>query len=93
MKITIDTKHDSKEEIKKIIGLLNHLVDSEPVYSNSSSEFSNPFDIPNSSEKKEEPTNAFASMFGENSTPTETTEEPKDEEEKDKVSIFSLEEY
>lgn len=34
MKITIDTKEDSHDEIKKVIKMLHHLVGDEKVYSN-----------------------------------------------------------
>ncbi len=97
MKITIDTKQDSKEEIQKMITLLKHLVDHDPVYTNT--DFSNPFAIPNSNETtgntQQEPTNAFNSMFGENSTTTlDSTEElPKEETKEKKLSIFDLQEY
>ena len=66
MKITIDTSHDSKEDIKKAIQLLESLSGAE-VKVNSD------FDSPNDSG-----TDAFASMFG--SAPvTEPKEEPKDD--------------
>lgn len=109
MKITIDTKQDSKDEIKKIILLLNHLVNSDEIYTNSSSGFSNPFDIPNSGPTENtnntdtsSNTNVFASMFGDNFsntsnstiTDSDTVLTQKEETAKTKkLSIFNLEPY
>ncbi|MFC1801741.1 hypothetical protein ACFLZB_04740 [Nanoarchaeota archaeon] len=65
MKITIDTKEDSHEEIKKVISLLTHLI-GEPPMTNSKNIFDdskpteesgglfNIFDSPQTSEKEED---------------------------------------
>ncbi len=57
MKIEIDTKEDSPEEIKKVIKMLQHLV-GEHSYTNQPNIFED------SSTTPTESTNAFASMFG-----------------------------
>jgi hypothetical protein len=76
MKLTIDTKEDSHDDIRKVIKMLQHLV-GENSYSNSNniSSSRNIFDDPSPSlstysennEKPVEsvnPTNAFSAMFG-----------------------------
>ena len=68
MKITIDTKEDSKEEIKKVIQMLSNLVKGDIV--------TNAPDIFSSSEKPAKD-NAFADMFSAPEEPT-PTEEPAD---------------
>jgi hypothetical protein len=61
MKITIDTKEDSHEEIQKAIKMLQSLVGEHP-YSNQQSIFA---DNPNSSSGNESPAvSAFGAMFG-----------------------------
>ncbi len=67
MKITIDTKEDSKEELKKLISLLTALVN-EPVYSNSNDVFE---------QEGSSGLNAFSAMFGGSST-TESEKKSKD---------------
>jgi hypothetical protein len=60
MKISIDTKEDSHEEIKKVISLLSHLVGhSQDIVTNSPTSF-NP-------EPADKGSNPFASMFGDSS--------------------------
>ena len=92
MKISVDTKEDSPEEIKKVIKMLQHLV-GERSYSNQSNIFSD--DAPNNNifsddnasnnlsdedSPSDQPTNAFSAMFGDNS-PSPSTEESSTEEE------------
>lgn len=76
MKIEIDTKHDSPEEIRKVIKMLQHLV-GENSYNNTPNIFDD------SSSKPTETTNAFVSMFGNTSREQkeETMDEPKEEKE------------
>jgi len=88
MKISVDTREDSPEEIKKVIKMLQHLV-GESSYSNQSNIFSddapnnNIFsdnDAPNNNLSDEDspssqPTNAFSAMFGDNAPSPEITEE------------------
>ncbi len=73
MKITIDTKEDSKEEIRKAISMLSALVEGSAVYTNTGIEkqrSSNIFSDEPSSMSSPEPSspapsqNAFANMFG-----------------------------
>jgi len=83
MKLTIDTKEDSHEDIRKVIKMLQHLV-SEGAYSNQGNLFSDdspsndffsdvdssPTEETSSEETPTEsaaPTNAFSAMFGDNS--------------------------
>lgn len=67
MQISIDTRHDSPEDIKKVIKMLQHLV-GEHAYTNQ----------PNMFEESSQPTEAtagFANMFGD--TASKVAEEPK----------------
>ena len=72
MKITIDTKEDSHEDIIKVIKMLQHLV-GEPSYSNQPNIFEDNTPV------QTETGNAFANMFGDGAR--ETKEEPMDKEE------------
>lgn len=74
MKITIDTKEENKEELKKLISLLTALVN-EPVYTNSNDIFE---------KEGNEGTNAFSSMFGSSESPG-TDEESAAKKLKDKI--------
>lgn len=92
MKIEIDTKHDSPEEIQKVIKMLQHLV-GEKSYTNTQNIFEDP-DSFGTSGAPEEPTqssepeqsstepivqtgtNAFVNMFG---SAGEPKEEPMNE--------------
>jgi len=76
MKITIDTKEENKEELKKLIALLTALVN-EPVYTNSN-------DIFEKQESESEGANAFSSMFG-SSESLSTDEESVAKKLKDKI--------
>ena len=67
MKIEIDTKHDSPDEIKKVIKMLQHLVGEHP-YSNSEK-------IIEQSSFNPESADSFTAMFG--AVNQETKEEPK----------------
>lgn len=86
MKITIDTKEDSKEEIAKIITMLQSLVGNKEVFSNKDIFSDNKEKLENDSET--EP-NAFVNMFSDDTPAVTETEEKKteevsqDEEEKD----------
>ncbi|MBW2996668.1 hypothetical protein KY332_05215 [Candidatus Woesearchaeota archaeon] len=76
MKITIDTKDDSHEDIRKVIALLSKMIESE----------SSPNIFGESKEEASESAgaNAFANMFGDEGTPvlepSPPTEEDDDEE-------------
>jgi hypothetical protein len=82
MKIEIDTKHDSPEEIQKVIKMLQHLV-GEKSYTNTKNIFEDPSSFGTSpsieepTTPTEQPTNAFVNMFGD--TPKDPKEEPMDE--------------
>ncbi len=67
MKISIDTKEDTHEDIRKVIKMLQHLV-GESSYSNTPNIFDDsvPSETPTA-------TNAFINMFG------DTAKEPKEE--------------
>ncbi len=84
MKIEIDTKHDSPEEIKKVIKMLQHLV-GEQAYTNNPNIFEEPGSFGAGSDQETaspaESTNAFANMFGDSSR--EPKEEPMDEPEEE----------
>ena len=81
IKITIDTKEDSHEEIKKVIRMLSSLVGEEKIYSNQNIfEDSSPSVTP--SVLNSDQNNAFANMFSTiESTPSsvsETASKPED---------------
>ncbi len=84
MKITIDTKEDSHEEIRKIIRMLSSLV-GEKSFSNQPNIFEDdnePTEEATEEPTKTQPTNAFANMFGPDPiTPSEETEESTENEE------------
>ena len=86
MKITIDTKEDSHEDIRKIIALLSRMIESEQprnIFESSGNVLPGMNQESSSEPTSSEQTNAFANMFGDN-TPTkseETSEEDKEEPE------------
>lgn len=95
MKIEIDTKQDSPEEIKKVIKMLQHLV-GEHAYTNQPNIFEDPtsFGTNSSGTQNEpsssEPASAFANMFGnietkEPAKETTNTQEETSSEEADKT--------
>ncbi len=98
MKLTIDTKEDSHEEIKKAIRMLSTIVGDEHVYTNSppKAPVSNIFDsssntvtpAPSSSEPSG---SVFGNIFGDSSpaaTETaETSEEKKDEDDNPQIIV------
>jgi len=70
MKITIDTKEDSHEDLKKVIRMLQHLV-GDDAYTNSPNIFEETSSTPT------EATNAFVNMFGESQSSSAAEEKPK----------------
>jgi len=85
MKITIDTKEDSHEEIKKVIRMLSSLVGDHEIISNQGNLFEN-------KETSETPqSDAFSNMFGDSSILKEDEEgTEKNEKKKD---VFEVIEY
>ncbi len=83
MKITIDTKEDSHEEIKKVISMLSALV-GEKSFTNSRDIFSD------SSSSTSDSTNAFANMFGgdSSSNPTTITEIKEEKKKSPEIQIL-----
>ena len=84
MKITIDTKEDSHQDIRKVIAMLNKLVE----HSSLDRGHSNMFGDNNSSEESSsisENSSAFTNMFGD-SSPSE--ESSSDSENNGYVNIF-----
>ena len=97
MKITIDTKEDSKDEIKRIIHMLSNLLEREnkEVYVNKSNIFSddNAAASNTNKEETEKVETAFGSIFN---SPTSNTKEESSEETKEediKIDIPEIEEY
>jgi len=95
MKLTIDTKEDSHEEIKKAIKMLATIVGDEPVYTNSipKAPVANIFESSSNevTPSTSEPSGSiFGNMFGDTSSPAETTEpvEEKEEEKDEKPQII-----
>lgn len=73
IKITIDTKEDSHEEIRKVIKLLSHLIGEERIYSNK-----NIFDDSSPAVTHTSGTGSvFGNLFG--STDSDTAENPNQE--------------
>ena len=91
MKITIDTKEDSHEEIKKIIKMLSSLVGEQEIISNQGNIFSG------NSENNENSQNDMFSVFGSNSgngseTKTESNDD-KNKKDETEIDIPDMEEY
>jgi hypothetical protein len=88
MKLTIDTKEDSHEDIKKVIKMLQHLV-GEHSYTNSPNIFEDTDSFGGGSSEESssgsEPTNAFVNMFGSASEPKEEPMDEPEEEAKEEV--------
>ncbi|MFC1768645.1 hypothetical protein ACFLZX_02680 [Nanoarchaeota archaeon] len=94
MKISIDTKEDSHEDIKKVISMLQHLVGESAVTNN-----------PNIFEDNEPPKeegNVFGNLFGESNTETSsntetpaspTSEEPSEEKKIEIKDDVQMQEY
>jgi len=79
VKITVDTKEDSHEEIKKVIKMLSAFVGENPLTNQANIfEDSSPA-IPETNE----PTNAFANMFGGESQPPTSELQSQEETETD----------
>lgn len=68
MKITIDTKEDSHEEIRKAIKMLSSLIGHKETFSNQPNIFDSDITDLSPSGSEPEPTNAFAAMFGSSSS-------------------------
>ena len=77
MKITIDTKEDSAEDIRKVMSLLSTLLEGR-----SSSGPSNIFN-----EDSPSVGNAFGSMFGDNSDPPAESE-PEEKKAADRITEY-----
>lgn len=83
MKITIDTKEDSHEDIKKVIRMLQNLVGEEKVYTNQG----NIFD-----DSKPVTENVFGDLFNNDKESKESPlkeEKPSEEEKKDVPEIIT----
>ena len=102
MKITIDTKEDSHEEIQRVIKMLSSLVGEEmmsnqgDIFSDSSSESksSDMFSDESSKTEGSDIFNMFGSSESSNSeTKTEDTEEKKEEKDDVDIDIPEVREY
>ena len=80
MKITIDTKEDSPEEIKKIIKMLYSLVEGKEIFSNQGNMFND-----NNSDTPEQG-NLLSNLFG-------SSEEKKEDEQKNRKDTPQIREY
>lgn len=92
MKLTIDTKEDSHEEIKKAIKMLSTIVGDEHVYTNSAPKaaVANIFDNSGSMTTPDAPSepvsgSVFGNIFGEPSSAAETTEPSEEKKDEDKT--------
>jgi|TARA_B100001971_G_C18229704_1_gene563068 hypothetical protein len=96
MKITIDTKEDSHEELRKVIKMLSSLVGQE-VMSNNGDIFNSGEDTSNQDDSQEatQSGNDMFNMFSGNSeTKAEDTTENKEEEKEEvDLGIPKVEEY
>lgn len=96
MKLTIDTKLDSKEEIRKAIKLLMGIVGAHEVYTNDLPESPQPISPPNIFENPPNNGSNFMNMFdvpAPTETPQTTTLSPQQPEEQKEDDIPSLEFY
>ena len=82
MQITIDTKKDSPEDIKKAIHLLSVLVQGK-IHSTNIFEDSSP-----TTEPEPQSGNAFANIFGSDKPIVELEKEPEKEEEKPQLMEY-----
>ena len=87
VKITINTKEDSHDDIKKVIRMLQHLIEGESfsnvtnsrnIFEQSGSFGGEPV-LESSEPSENQPTNAFSAMFG-GDAPTVVAEENQDED-------------
>jgi len=89
MKITIDTKEDSHEDLRKVIAMLSKLIEGSEHHSNIFEDSGSSLDLPgtdSSSSSESSGTNAFANMFGDSSgeeTPVLPVSESSDEDDSD----------
>ena len=88
MIITINTKEDSHEEIKRVIMMLQHLLGDHSTFTNR-----NIFEDSSPSLDSSQPTSAFGAMFGSENTPlTDSSsaeiKEKKDDEETPEVIVY-----
>jgi len=90
MKITIDTKEDSHQEIRKIIRMLSSLVGEQEVFSNSKDAFS---DNEDNEDTASSGSTGMFNMFG--SSTEKKSEDVNEEEKKEDVDlgIPEFEEY
>ena len=79
MKITIDTKEDSHNEIRKIIKMLSSLVGEKEVMSNQSDIFSD--------DNSEQQSTDMFNMFNQDKSETKTDEEKTDEDKKEDTDV------
>jgi hypothetical protein len=82
MRITIDTKTDSRDEIRKVIKMLVGMVGGHDIYSNEAPE-EKPASQPNIFESSSPAVPNLMSMF--DSAPSTMTAEPAPEEKKDDI--------
>ena len=94
MKITIDTKEDSHEEIQKAIRLLSALIGDKEIISNHGDLFGNntPADSRGSDDSGSEGSGGVFSIFNSGSENKPETREDKKEEDID-TDLAELEEY
>lgn len=90
MKIEIDTKVDSPEDIRKVVALLSHLAGKNISKIGNSNIFDNPSpslgSSPAAETPSETPTSAFANMFGSAPSSEENEDKERDsEEEKEEI--------
>lgn len=83
IKITIDTKEDSHEEIKKIIRMLSSLVGEKEVFENKRNIF----------ESKDAPQNVFGNIFNQQENKEEPKEDTEEIKEDEKTELPEIMEY
>lgn len=86
MIITINTKEDSHEDVRKVIRMLQNLVGEHETFTNR-----NIFEDSSPTLNSSQPTNAFGSMFGDSTnvlSSTETTAEKKEDEKTPEVVVY-----
>jgi len=94
MKITIDTKEDSHQEIRKIIRMLSSLVEEKEVFSNQKDVFSEDNESTQSGGvQSENSQGGIFNMFDSSPKSEESKEEEKKESDDSDLGDIGMEEY
>ncbi|MBW2981034.1 hypothetical protein KY360_06480 [Candidatus Woesearchaeota archaeon] len=84
MKISIDTREDSPEEIRKAIRMLQSLVHDKEVYTNSGNIFEDPESMTQPSQPESEASQPSGNVFGNLFGDSQQSQQPEETEEQEK---------